>query len=138
MADCLFLKKVDSQNELTMFLYQTEKRLKYYDQVIEIYQRTGYTAYRIAKLGLVPVERKAIAKWIANFVSENGKITPSTIMESKKTENAEELEALKAKIADLEEQLRLEKMRGRLNDKIIEIAEKKYNIQIRKKAGAKQ
>jgi hypothetical protein len=38
----------------------------------------------------------------------------------------------------LEEQLRLEKMRGRLNDKIIEIAEKKYNIQIRKKAGAKQ
>ncbi|MBQ6045824.1 MAG: hypothetical protein IJL42_09920 [Bacteroidales bacterium] len=59
-------------------------------------------------------------------------------MESKKTESNEELEALKAKIADLEEQLRLEKMRGRLNDKIIEIAEKKYNIQIRKKAGAKQ
>lgn len=119
-----------------MFVYQTEKRLKYYDQVVEIFQRTGYSAYRIAKLGLVPVERKAIAKWISNFVAENGKVSPSTIME--KTESNDELEALKARIADLEEQLRLEKMRGRLNDKIIEIAEKKYNIQIRKKAGAKQ
>jgi len=121
-----------------MFAYQTEKRLKYYDQVVEIYQKTGYSAYGIAKLGLVPVDRKTIKEWIANFVAENGKVTPSTIMESKKTESNEELEALKARIADLEEQLRLEKMRGRLNDKIIEIAEKKYNIQIRKKAGAKQ
>ena len=50
----------------------------------------------------------------------------------------EELDALKAKIADLEEQLRIEKMRCRLNEKIIDIAEKKYNIPIRKKAGAKQ
>lgn len=39
----------------------------------------------------------------------------------------EELDALKAKIADLE------KMRGRLNEKIIGIAEKKYKIPIRKK-----
>ena len=45
----------------------------------------------------------------------------------------EELDALKAKIADLEKQLRIEKMRGRLNEKIIGIAEKKYNIPIRKK-----
>jgi len=50
----------------------------------------------------------------------------------------EELDALKAKIADLEEQLRIEKMRGRMNEKIIGIAEKKYKIPIRKKAGAKQ
>ena len=87
---------------------------------------------------ITEVNQATIGRWIANFVAENGKVTPSMIMESKRTESNEELEALKAKIADLEEQLRLEKMRGRLNDKIIEIAEKKYNIQIRKKAGAKQ
>ena len=45
----------------------------------------------------------------------------------------EELDALKAKIADLEEQLRIEKMRRRLNEKIIDITEEKYNIPIRKK-----
>ena len=89
-------------------------------------------------MGLVPVERKSIARWISNFVAGNGKVAPSTIMMSKKPEVNEEIEALKAKITDLEEQLRLEKMHGRLNDKIIEIAEKKYNIQIRKKTGAKQ
>lgn len=121
-----------------MFVYQTEKRSKYYDQVVEIYRQTGYSSYRIAKLGIVPVGEHAIARWIANFVSENGKVTPQQVMQEKETAKAEELKALKAKIADLEEQLRLEKMRGRLNDKIIEIAEKKYNIQIRKKAGAKQ
>ena len=121
-----------------MFKYQTEKKRKYYDQVIEIYQETGYSPSRIAKLGIVPIGRDAIKEWIANFVAENGRVAPATIMESKKTQRDEELEALKAKVTDLEEQLRLEKMRGRLNDKIIEIAEKRYNIQIRKKAGAKQ
>ena len=120
-----------------MFIYQTKKRELYYGRVIELYQQTGFGRRRLSKL-IPEVDEKTIARWIANFVAENGKVTRSTIMESKKTESNEELEALKAKIADLEEQLRLEKMRGRLNDKIIEIAEKKYNIQIRKKAGAKQ
>lgn len=59
-------------------------------------------------------------------------------MHYNKVQDNEELDALKAKIADLEEQLRIEKMRCRLNEKIIDIAEKKYNIPIRKKAGAKQ
>ena len=121
-----------------MAFYQTEHRLNYYDQVVEIYQKTGYSAYRIAKLGLVPICRNTIARWIANFVSENGDKAPVRYMQSHQEQRDEELEALKAKVADLEEQLRIEKMRGRLNERIIEIAEKKYNIPIRKKAGAKQ
>lgn len=121
-----------------MFIYHTEKQSMYYDKIIDIYVKTGFSARRIAKLGLVPVSRESIRKWIANFVAENGKVSPEQVMQQKETEKAEEIKALEARIADLEEQLRLEKMRGRLNDKIIEIAEKKYNIQIRKKAGAKQ
>jgi ribosome biogenesis GTPase A len=121
-----------------MLVYQTEKREKYYDQVIEIYRQTGYTPYRIKKMDLVPVGKHTIARWIANFVSENGDKIPIVDMQSNQAQHDEELEALKAKVADLEEQLRIERMRGRLNEKIIEIAEKKYNIPIRKKAGAKQ
>ena len=121
-----------------MFIYQTEKRLNYYDQVIDIYLKTGYSAERIANLGLVPVGRHAIKNWIANFVSETGYKVPPVHMHYNKVQDNEELDALKAKIADLEEQLRIEKMRCRLNEKIIDIAEKKYNIPIRKKAGAKQ
>lgn len=121
-----------------MFKYQTEKRLKYYDKVIEIFKQTGYSAEKIAKLGIVPVSHHAIQDWINNFVSEYGRPIPQIIMQSTKESNIEEYKALHAKIADLEEQLRIEKMRNRLNEKIIEISEKKYGIEIRKKAGAKQ
>ena len=116
----------------------TTKRQLYYDQVIEIYQKTGYSAYQIEKLGIVPIERKAISNWIANFVSENGKENPQTLMQSQESQTNEELEALKAKVADLEEQLRVEKLRNRLNEKIIDIAEERWHIDIRKKAGTKQ
>ena len=119
-----------------MFHSKTRKMSLYYDQVIDIYKQTGYSAYRIAQI--IPLGKNTIRRWIANFVAENGDEIPATIMQSKKTQSNDELEALKAKVADLEEQLRIEKMRGRLNEKIIEIAEKKYNIPIRKKAGAKQ
>ena len=119
-----------------MFQCKTRKMSLYYDQVIDIYKQTGYSPYRIAQI--IPLGKNTIKRWIANFVSENGGPNPATVMRSKKTQSNEELESLEARVADLEEQLRLEKMRTRLNEKIIEIAEKKYNIPIRKKAGAKQ
>lgn len=121
-----------------MFTYQTEKRLKYYDEVIEIYKKTGMSPRSIAKMKLFPVSRETMRLWIANFVSENGKVTPQTLMQSKESQTNEELEALKAKVADLEEQLRIEKLRNRLNEKIIDIAEDRWHIEIRKKAGTKQ
>ena len=89
-----------------MFTYQTEKKLKYYDQVIEIYKQTGYSAYRIAKLNLVPLDKHTIAAWIANFVVENGTLTPHTVMQSNQEPNNEELQALKKKVAELEKQLK--------------------------------
>lgn len=112
----------------------TTKRQLYYDQVIEFYQKTGYSAYKIEKLGIVPLKRKAIV----NFVAENGKITSQTSMQSKESQTNEELDALKAEVAELKEQLRIEKLRNRLNEKIIDIAEERWHIEIRKKAGTKQ
>lgn len=116
----------------------TNFQKKYYPQVIEIYQKTGFSPYKIEKLNLVPVSRRQMQEWIANFEAENGKGTPARIMEAKKSKEQEELETLNAKIADLEEQLRREKLRNRLNEKIIDIAEQRWHIEIRKKAGTKQ
>ena len=124
--------------ELTMDFKHTTKRQLYYDQVIEFYQKTGYSAYKIEKLGIVPLKRKAIHNWIVNFVAENGKITSQTSMQSKESQSNEELDALKAEVAELKEQLRIEKLRNRLNEKIIDIAEERWHIEIRKKAGTKQ
>ncbi len=115
----------------------TQKQQKYYDQVVEFYQRTGMTAARIAKLELFPVHRTTLANWIANFASNPSNKDPQAMAKAISSKS-EELEALKAKVADLEEQLRVEKLRNRLNEKIIDIAEERWHIEIRKKAGTKQ
>ena len=117
---------------------RTKFQKRYYQQVIDIYQKTGYSAYRIEKLKLVPVSRRQMWEWIANFEAENGKGSPRRIMEAKKAKETEERDALKERIANLEEQLRAERLRSRLNEKIIDIAEQRWHIEIRKKAGAKR
>ena len=116
----------------------TELQRKYYHQVIEIHQKTGLSAYKIEKMNLVPLSRRQMQEWIANFEAEQGKGSPQRIMKAQESKAEEELEALKAKVADLEEQLRVEKLRNRLNEKIIDIAEERWHIEIRKKAGTKQ
>ena len=119
-----------------MFVYHTKRRDQYYDKVISIYQETGYGRRRIAKM--VPVGEKTIARWIANFVAENGTVTPQTVMPSNQENHNEELEALQKEVADLKKQLKYQEMRADAYDTMIDIAEKKFNIPIRKKAGAKQ
>lgn len=116
----------------------TKLQKSYYYQVIETYQKTGFSSRKMAKLDLFPVGESTMRGWIANFEAENGKGSPQRIMKVQQSKEKEEIESLKEKVAQLEEQLRMEKMRSRLNDKIIEIAEKKFNIEIRKKPGAKQ
>ena len=119
-----------------MFVYHTKRRDQYYDKVISIYQETGYGRKRIAKM--VPVGEKTIARWIANFVAENGTVTPQTVMPSNQENHNEELEALQKEVADLKKQLKYQEMRADAYDTMIDIAEKKFNSPIRKKAGAKQ
>ena len=57
---------------------------------------------------------------------------------SEKEQAEAEVEALKSRISDLEEALRIERLRNQLNEKIIDIAEQRWHIEIRKKAGTKQ
>ena len=134
---CITLKKVDSKKVNKMKL-KTEFQKLYYPQVIDLYQQTGYSGYKIAKLKLLPVSKSVMCEWIATFEAENGKGSPQRIMKAQQSKEQEEIESLKEQIVHLEEQLRREKMRSRLNEKIIEIAEQKFNIEIRKKPGAKQ
>ena len=120
-----------------MFIYQTKKRELYYERVIALYQQTGYGKKRLGKL-FPEIGEKTISRWIANFVAENGTVTPQTVMQTNQEPNNEELQALKKKVAELEKQLKYQEMRADAYDTMIDIAEKKFNIPIRKKAGAKQ
>ena len=51
---------------------------------------------------------------------------------------SEDVKELQAEIKRLQRDLRMEKLRADLNEEIIKVAESKFNIHIRKKAGAKQ
>ena len=137
-TDCICLKKVDSQKESIIMTPHTEFQKKYYQQVIEIHQKTGFSPRKIAKLQLVPVSVRQMYHWIAIFEAENGKGSPRRIMEAKKSKEQEEMESLKSRISELEESLRVERLRNRLNEKIIDIAEARWHIEIRKKAGTKR
>lgn len=135
---CICLKKVDSQKESIIMTPHTEFQKKYYQQVIEIHQKTGFSPRKIAKLQLVPVSVRQMYHWIAIFEAENGKGSPRRIMEAKKSKEQAEMESLKLRISELEESLRVERLRNRLNEKIIDIAEARWHIEIRKKAGTKR
>lgn len=135
---CICLKKVDSQKESIIMTPHTEFQKKYYQQVIEIHQKTGFSPRKIAKLQLVPVSVRQMYHWIAIFEAENGKGSPRRIMEAKKSKEQAEMESLKSRISELEESLRVERLRNRLNEKIIDIAEARWHIEIRKKAGTKR
>ena len=121
--------------------YNEQRRL-YYDKVMDLYFNQGLGYVKISRL--VPVSRSGIAKWIVNFIAKNGNQYPPIMKEERPkpiTQSSSEVsdnELLQDKIARLESQLRKEKLRADAYDKMIDIAEKKFNIPIRKKAGAKQ
>ena len=123
-----------------MFQYQTEKKRLYYDRVIQIYQETGCSANRIAKM--VPLHHSTISEWIANFVVENNN-TPDTVMQMPQEntslpEASNDVKELQKRVKELEAQLLRAEVKAELYDEIINVAEAKFKIPIRKKAGAKQ
>ena len=131
-------KRLTHKNELIKMKLRTEFQKEYYPQVIEIYQRTGYSGYKIAKMKLLPVSKSVMCEWIASYEASKGNGSKRRIIEAKKEQAEAEVEALKSRISDLEEALRIERLRNQLNEKIIDIAEQRWHIEIRKKAGTKQ
>lgn len=98
---------------------------------------------------VLPISRAIFYKWIAIFVEENPQV--SSMKRVKESKNAPKLssevqeEELPKTIIEL--QAELKKLRAQLNkaeikaeayDELINVAEAKFNIPIRKKAGAKQ
>jgi transposase len=135
-----------------MYKDRTEKRQKYYDTVMHLHFVEGYGEDRIAKI--LPIGHTTVNRWIANFVAENKnsdliamqrkkRNTKSQKQQSKQqtpvtTPAADEVEKLKAEIDNLRKALDYEKLRAEAYNTMIDIAEKKFSISIRKKRGAKQ
>lgn len=127
-----------------------EKHRRYYAKSTKLYFEKGLGYRRISKL--IPVAATTIKRWCIIFAEENG-IT----MEKKANANAnakqklnnktpdsatitipDDIKALQAEVARLQKELKHEKLRADAYDTMIDIAETKFNIPIRKKSGAKR
>lgn len=120
------------------------KRELYYAQVLDLYYVHRMPVSRICKI--IPVSRKGIYNWIATFALENPEklsamkkhpVVPPAIS-SKSCVPSKKEKALRARICQLEKELREERIRSEAYSTMIDLAESSFNIEIRKKCGAKQ
>jgi transposase len=119
------------------------KREMYYEEVIRLHEEEGYGVHKIAEV--LPLGHSTVWRWIRKFAAEN-KVKTEAMASTKKTKRAsaefdegdEEIQSLKAELSALRDRLRQAEMRADLYDEIITVAEKRYKVEIRKKAGAKQ
>lgn len=121
----------------------------YYDKALMLHNEKGFGPMKISKL--IPVSPTTISLWFRNFAeggtgiksAETG--STSTMPDDIKTTDMKEakptdtdVESLRKEIEELKKQLSRETLRADAYNEMINIAEKKFNIAIRKKSGAKQ
>ncbi len=113
------------------------------DKVIQEYLTTGCGYRKLQeKYG---IGRATICNWVQIYQGIHGKPKTSlqqkhyiSPMERKQKQSTANEAALLEKIASLERQLKHEELRSVVLDKLIDVAEKKLNISIRKKPGTQQ
>ena len=141
---CLSLKKVDSPKKKNMGSYN-EQRSNYFNEALRLHYQENLTFSQISRI--IPVERVTISRWVRRFAIENNISSyssyemvksklPKEPVEEKMT--SEEVKVMKAENLKLRQQLRDAELRADLFNEIINVAEKQFNIPIRKKVGAKR
>lgn len=108
-------------------------------QIIDEYMQSGESmeAFQL-KYGM---GHCTLSRWIANFGLSNTSQKQFIQMKEKLNKSPEKPlreYALEAKIAQLEKELRAEKLKSAAYNALIESAEEELGVDIRKKAGAKQ
>lgn len=124
-----------------MYQLHTKKQLNYFDEVIRLHYEEGYGEDRISRL--LPVSHSTVSRWITIFAKEKNKISvmkANRSLQSTKSvqEQGIDVQSLQKRVKELEAQLSRAEMKTKFYDKMIDIAEAKFKISIRKKSGAKQ
>lgn len=124
-----------------MYKLHTEKQCKYFNEVIRLHYEEGYGEDRIAKI--IPIGHSTVSRWIAIFAKEKGRVTMAkdsykVQVASKERQQDADIVELKKRVKELEKQLLEAEIKAEAYDELINVAEAKFRIPIRKKAGAKQ
>ena len=119
-----------------MYQLHTKKQQKYFNEVIRLHYEEGYGEDKIARI--IPIGHATAARWISIFAREKGKIKGVTVMaKSKETASVQtdskDVKELQKKIKELEAQLLAAEVKAEVYDRMIDIAETRFGIPIRKK-----
>jgi hypothetical protein len=123
---------------------QTKQQKLYYEEVIRLHKEYGYGAIRISRM--LPIGHTTVSRWLAIFAAEKGKKSVEMVKsktnsprppESSDTE-VNEVQSLRAEVSRLHAELKATKLRADAYDEMINVAESRFKIVIRKKAGAKR
>lgn len=117
-----------------------KKREAYQKRVFKL-RRSGFNYAEISRI--IPVSEVTVRRWCINFVTSKNKNAKA--MTKRKTQplpsaksQARDAKSQEKKIKELEAQLCQETLRADFYDEMINVAEAKFNIPIRKKAGTKR
>jgi transposase len=120
----------------------TQKQRQYFKKVIKLHYEKGYGEDRISRI--LPIGHSTVSRWLTIFAAENDKskvpMHNSEAQSQPSVSGSQEKDAttLQAEVARLQVQLKHERMRAEAYAEMIRVAESKFNIAIRKKAGAKR
>ena len=125
----------------------SNKRDLYYEKAMKLYFQEGLRVTQISRA--LPISRPVLYKWIAIFAEQNPQMASMKGVKKvkKASRPSQETQTEELPKTVLELQAELKKLRAQLTkaeikaeayDELINVAEAKFNIPIRKKAGAKQ
>lgn len=114
---------------------------------MRLYFEEGMCGAHICKV--LPISRAILYKWIAIFVEENPQVASMKRVKAVNNASAQspeiqqedllrDVQELQAELKKLRAQLNKAEIKAEAYDELINVAEAKFNIQIRKKAGAKR
>ncbi len=121
---------------------RSKKQLDYFSEVIRLRYVQGYGPKRISSI--LPIGHATVSRWIAIFAEKNKDKaiqmprSKSPILPSPSTKAVNDIASLQAEISRLEFQLKQERLRADAYDEMINVAESKFKVSIRKKVGAKR
>ena len=131
-----------------MYYHRPTKGEQFYDIATDLYFNKGVGVTQITRQ--IPVARSMVYRWLTKFAEEHGMKEPtdmkkkpdkgqvqSTLQEGQ-SGSTDDVQVLRARIEELEEQLRHEKMRSEAYSTMIDLAESTFKVPIRKKSGAKR
>ena len=124
-----------------MYKLHTRKQELYFDEVIRLHYEKGYGEDRISTI--IPVGHSTVNRWIRIFAAgkETGKtIMPETRIKEKRkiSEPAASETVIRAEYERLKAKLEMAEIKAEAYEELIRVAEEKFKIRIRKKAGARR